>query len=455
MLPAKRRGTPGDEFTKEKVAEPTLNAKCKAVASVLSAASELPKACREMMSAGVAVSLAVPRTERDPRQVAMATFIGETFMRAEVALIFRVADAEAAGLDRVEAAVRALSEASCQVETAEAKASAAIQEMVVCREALAEEQANVSTAAAAADAAEAARCGGEGGILAGSLERDACEAGALLLLHGEGHGGPQASQEHVATLQKVGKKIGLEDSLLFTLPIVIRKPLADRSVLDKAAAQLLSDALTNHAADIAESLAEESKAMEERDRAAQAAKSALEAVESLRATAAAAVAASEASYALLERTLESCRRDQKRCEADLAIARSGETRAMEELEKFRSGPLSSFLELLDDPAKEDELRQMQRQEHERQKEEREERTRQRELERQGLAAEAEARRLREADKALLFRAFGDKASSAERSPKRLCSSARLFSPKGILQAGYEDVAGDQDGGATVAAELGA
>lgn len=353
MPSAKRRRVVADELPE--LLKPTevhdcVKAKCEVIATALGKATNLPQACREMLAAGAEMSLGISCCRRDSRQAKFAGLIGEALGSIEASLAAQVRAAEVASRPEVAAAAAALEGATSQVAVAKACLLEATEALSHSRAELKAAEDKARAAALAAEQAEAARSYGEGDLLAYALERDLCQAGSTMLLTG---GCLQAStsssptaEVNVAALQKVASKLGLEDSLLITLPIVVQKPLGSRSLLDRAAAEMLAAALSKHAAALEERLGNGGQAIHEHGAAVEATRAACREAEQQRASCASAVAESEAECFVRQSTQDAETSELRRCQSELQMAQSSIMAAEEELERFRRGPLAMYRELL-------------------------------------------------------------------------------------------------------------
>jgi len=80
--------------------------RCATVAQVISKAEQIPEACRAMLISAVPLALGVLPGDRDKRQVALSSFIGEVLKDLEVSLLERLLQEKHAAKEQVLLAAR-------------------------------------------------------------------------------------------------------------------------------------------------------------------------------------------------------------------------------------------------------------------------------------------------------------------------------------------------------------
>eukprot|EP00747_Dinoflagellata_sp_TGD_P106064 gnl/TRDRNA2_/TRDRNA2_169754_c0_seq6.p1 gnl/TRDRNA2_/TRDRNA2_169754_c0~~gnl/TRDRNA2_/TRDRNA2_169754_c0_seq6.p1 ORF type:complete len:343 (-),score=91.74 gnl/TRDRNA2_/TRDRNA2_169754_c0_seq6:312-1340(-) len=263
---------------------------CDAVASVLATAPGLSESCAGMLASSVHVSLGVPRNERDAHQEAVVGFIGEALARYEEHLIAR----ERAAEEEVARAQTVMTARAVAHRVAERHLAGGTKAAAAREDALQGDAAREQEAIADFEAARAPLGALEAQLLASSLEMDICTEGRGVLQRPRLQAGNATTEtEEVSSaivkmdgllpsLQGLGERLGLEQSLLCALPGVARKPAAQRSVLEGAAAQLIGDALASHAAGLESWITSEAEKAPALEAAAEDAKISLSEAESSR-----------------------------------------------------------------------------------------------------------------------------------------------------------------------------
>ncbi|CAE7746808.1 unnamed protein product, partial [Symbiodinium sp. KB8] len=229
--------------------------RCAAVAQVISKAEQMPQACREMLISAVPLALGVLPGDRDKRQVALSSFIGEVLKDMEVSLLERLLQEKYAAKEQVLLAARQSQKTANTVSQRLKEVERAEEQLALCLSA--EEAARIESDARQKSAAEAeaARSTAEAQLLVGHMELDLCRSATSILLAEVKE--LQMPAEQIARVQKICDNLGLEDSLRCTLPLVLQKPAETRSFLEKAAAQLITKALQAHMEQLSKDLTSE------------------------------------------------------------------------------------------------------------------------------------------------------------------------------------------------------
>lgn len=208
-----------------------------------------------MLISAVPLALGVLPGDRDKRQVALSSFIGEVLKDMEVSLLERLLQEKYAAKEQVLLAARQSQKTANTVSQRLKEVERAEEQLALCLSA--EEAARIESDARQKSAAEAeaARSTAEAQLLVGHMELDLCRSATSILLAEVKE--LQMPAEQIARVQKICDNLGLEDSLRCTLPLVLQKPAETRSFLEKAAAQLITKALQAHMEQLSKDLTSE------------------------------------------------------------------------------------------------------------------------------------------------------------------------------------------------------
>jgi len=299
-----------------------------------------------MLISAVPLALGVLPGDRDKRQVALSSFIGEVLKDLEVSLLERLLQEKHAAREQVLLAARQSQKTASTVSHRLKEVERAEEQLAMCLSA--EEAARIESDAMQKSAAEAeaARSTAEAQLLVGHMELDLCRSATTILL-AEVKEELQMQPEQIARVQKICDNLGLEDSLRCTLPLVLQKRAETRSFLEKAAAQLITKALQAHMEKLSKDLTSEeaqinTEAATARAQAAEAeSKAAVASWAKSKENVKAAKAAAEASR---------CRLDQARAEETRTLveyqdASSAGAETMELLRQLRKGALLAYQSL--------------------------------------------------------------------------------------------------------------
>ncbi|CAJ1412347.1 unnamed protein product, partial [Effrenium voratum] len=340
LMARKRRETIAPESKRQKLTDkpgPRYAPLAQAIAK-----ANLPDECAAMLVEAVPVTLGVPAQERDKRQLAVAGFIGEVVKDLEAELLRKMLETKQDSFEELvaaslQAALAAQSVASArgQLEGAEEQLALRLSE---------EEAARVAYQAATQRAAEAeaTRSADEARLLAASLERDLCRTACAALQDSQ----TQSSAIEHKAISKVCAKLNLEDSLLSTLPLILKSAESSRSYLEKAAAKLIAEALEKHCAALEELCSEQATSgTEDATREAQAGRDKQEIAQRAQANAAELVKQAEVETGHFRHRLLQAQSAETQALAKLQDVNPAGGIAGDALRQLRKGALATYYSL--------------------------------------------------------------------------------------------------------------
>jgi hypothetical protein len=336
-------GAKHQEPKRAKIVDPTEE-KCDVVAAVLSEASDLPEACRNMLRAAVPSALSVVASARHECQANVVAMIGDVFASMEAGLEARSVDAASkvdsavANTARLEAlqgdAENALTRKLEAVEAARAK----LQENEVCR----------ARAQAALQEATAAQKQGSESMSLISDEKAAYEAAMKDSFTPLKDGAPEVasnSKQHVEVILPLCKPIGLDQSLLNAFPSAAAKKLDDRGTFDSMVFQQLEEDISKHIASLAEKLSSGAPAAAEHMVAVQTAQAVVDAAMEEQSERNNALQAAKEEQREAEGTLKAAKQAVRDSMPQQRTAETERDAAQTRLADFRQGPLATLRDL--------------------------------------------------------------------------------------------------------------
>ncbi|CAJ1412348.1 unnamed protein product, partial [Effrenium voratum] len=327
LMARKRRETIAPESKRQKLTDkpgPRYAPLAQAIAK-----ANLPDECAAMLVEAVPVTLGVPAQERDKRQLAVAGFIGEVVKDLEAELLRKMLETKQDSFEESVASARG------QLEGAEEQLALRLSE---------EEAARVAYQAATQRAAEAeaTRSADEARLLAASLERDLCRTACAALQDSQ----TQSSAIEHKAISKVCAKLNLEDSLLSTLPLILKSAESSRSYLEKAAAKLIAEALEKHCAALEELCSEQATSgTEDATREAQAGRDKQEIAQRAQANAAELVKQAEVETGHFRHRLLQAQSAETQALAKLQDVNPAGGIAGDALRQLRKGALATYYSL--------------------------------------------------------------------------------------------------------------
>lgn len=301
-----------------------------------------------MLVASLEWSLGIPASKRDANQIAIVSFIGEVLARRDAEIATRIECFEA-DVSCVQHAADEHAESHRKVESEFLEELRFVKEK---RSVFDEEDKQRQQARDLADAAENARSQCEADLLAVDLERDLCQAANRLVKTGADSNdfNTQKLTEVIAMMQKVATKLGLEQSLVLTLPFMAKKAMHEWSMLERTAAKMIEEGFAKNLVELQGQLDAGSSTMKSHAATLEQELAKLKVVEERSDIHKVALAEAEEKYQAVESRLKAAKQAAKHSSTELKKAQDELRMALNERDAFRAGPLETFLALHGSPA---------------------------------------------------------------------------------------------------------